>query len=148
MLYSSKNLEPSQLVVSPGNLLIVGHFNDHMDDTSSLDTVKFNKALESFNLVQHVNGPTRKMGHTLDLIITSYRAVDELTTSIETRNPILPDHSAVHCKLRLKKPSLERKEINYRKLHWVNMDSLTDDLKQSNFLTTNTLDLTSLTEQY
>ena len=119
-----------------------------MDDTSSLDTVKFNKALESFNLVQHVNGSTRKMGHTLDLIITSYRAVDELTTSIETRSPILPDHSAVQCKLRLKKPSLERKEINYRKLHWVNMDSLTDDLKQSNFLTTNTLDLTSLTEQY
>ena len=28
------------------------------------------------------------------------------------------------------------------------MDSFTDDLKQSNLLTTNTLDLTSLTEQY
>ena len=82
----------------------------------------------------------------MDLIIT--RAVDELAASIETRNPILPDQSAVHCKLRLKKPLLERKEINYRKLHWVNMDSFTDDLKQSNLLTTNTLDLTSLTEQY
>ena len=125
MLSSSKNSAPSQLVVSPGNLLIVGHFSYHMDDTSNLDTVKFNKALESFSLVQHVNGPTRKMGHTLDLIITSYRAVDELATSIETRNPILPDHSAVHCKLRLKKPPLKRKEINYRKLHRVNMDSFT-----------------------
>ena len=28
------------------------------------------------------------------------------------------------------------------------MDSFTDDIKQSNLLTTNTLDLTSLTEQY
>ena len=115
MLSSSKNSAPSQLVVSPGNLLIVGHFSYHMDDTSNLDTVKFNKALESFSLVQHVNGPPRKKGQTLDLIIT--RAADELATSIETRNPIQPDHSTVHCKLRLKKPPLERKEINYRKLH-------------------------------
>ena len=106
MLYCSKNSAPSQLVVSPRNLLIVGHFNYQMDDTSNLDTVKFNKALESFSLVQHVNGSTRKVAQTLDLIISSYRTVDELATSIETRNPILPDHSAVHCKLRLKKPPL------------------------------------------
>lgn len=100
MLYSSKNSAPSQLVVSPGNLLIVGDFNYHLDDTNNLDIVKFNKALESFSLIQHVNGPTRKKGQTLDLIITW--AVDELATSIETRC----HHSAVHCKLRLKKSPL------------------------------------------
>lgn len=61
------------------------------------------KILESFNLVQHVNGPTHKKGHTLDLIIT--RATDELVTSIDIQDPMLSDHSAVHCKLRLKKPS-------------------------------------------
>ena len=93
-------------------------------------------------MIQHVNGPTHKKGHTLDLIIT--RAADELVTNIETRDPMLSDHSAD----RLKKPPLERKEISYRKLHSVNMDSFNDDLKQSNLLTTNTLDLTSLTEQY
>ena len=58
--------------------------------TSNLDTVKFNKVLESFSLVQHVNGPTHKKGHTLDVIIT--RAADELVTSIETRDPMLSDH--------------------------------------------------------
>jgi len=54
-----------QLVVSPGNLhvLIVGDFNYHMDNVSNLGTVKFNKILESFSLVQHVNGPTHKKGH-------------------------------------------------------------------------------------
>lgn len=103
-----------QLVVYPGNLLIVGNFKYHMDDTRNLDTVKFNKVLESFSLVQHVNGPTHKKGHILDLIIT--RVVEELVTSIEIRDPMLSDHSAVHCKLRLKKPHLERKEISYRKL--------------------------------
>lgn len=134
-----------QLVVSPGNLLIVGDFNYHMDKISNLETVKFNKILESFSLVQHVNGPTHKKGHTLDLIIT--RAEDELVTSVEIRDPMLSDHSAVHCKLRLKKPPLERMEISYRKLRSVNMDSFNDDLKQSDLLTTNAFDLMDLTEK-
>ena len=69
-----------QLVVSPGNLLIVGDFNYHVDNISNLDTVKFNKILESLSLVQHVNGPTHKKGHTLELIIT--RAEDELANPV------------------------------------------------------------------
>ena len=134
-----------QLVVSPGNLLIVGDFNYHVDNISNLDTVKFNNILESFGLVQHVNGPTHKKGHTLDLIIT--RAEDELVNSTEIRDPMLSDHSAVHCKLRLQKPPLEQKEISYRKLRSVNMSSFNDDLKQSNLLSTSTLDLTGLIEK-
>ena len=60
---------------------------------------------------------------------------------------MLSDHSAVHCKLRLKKPPLEQKEISYRKLRSVNMSSFNDDLKQSNLLSTSTLDLTGLIEK-
>ena len=77
------------------------------------------------------NGPTHKKGHTLDLIIT--RAVDELGIWTEIRDPMLSDHSAVHCKLRLKKPPPERKEISCRKLHSVNMDSFSDDLSSPTF---------------
>ena len=135
-----------QLVVSPSNLLIVGDFNYHVHNISNLDTVKFNKFLESFSLVQHVNGPTHKKGHTLDLIIT--RAVDELVTSVEIRDPMLSDHSAVHYKLHLKRPPLERMETSYRKLRSVNMDSFDDNLKQSDLLTTSTFDLTGLIEKY
>ena len=91
LFYEEFGTLTEHLVVSPGNLLIVGDFNYHMDDTRSLDTVKFNKVLELFSLVQHVNGPTHKEGHTLDLIIT--RAVDELVICTETRDPMLSDHS-------------------------------------------------------
>ena len=59
-----------QLIIVPGNLLIVGDFNYHVDNTTSPETIKFNKILEMFNLQQHVNGPTHKKGHTLDLIMT------------------------------------------------------------------------------
>ena len=39
-----------QLVVTPGNLLIIGDFNYHVDDNTKLDTIKFKRILESFNL--------------------------------------------------------------------------------------------------
>ena len=43
-----------QLIIVPGNLLIVGDFNYHVDSTTNPETIKFNKILEMFNLQQHV----------------------------------------------------------------------------------------------
>ncbi len=45
-----------QLIISPGNLLTVGDFNYHVDNTTNPETIKFNKILELFNLQQHVKG--------------------------------------------------------------------------------------------
>ena len=81
----SKLMEP--LIISPGNLLIVGDFNYHMDNTTNPETIKFNKILALFNLQQHVKGPTHKKGHTLDLIMT--RISDRLVTNIEIHDPML-----------------------------------------------------------
>ena len=103
-----------QLVAVPGNLLIVGDFNYHLDASSDTDAKRFNNILESFNLHQHVNLSTHKHGHTLDLVIT--RSDDDFVTGVEIKDPLLSDHSAVHCKLRLKNPPLEQVEVEYRKL--------------------------------
>ena len=62
-----------QVIILSGNILIVGDFKFHVDNTRNSDTITFNKILESFNLQQHVNEPTHKQGHTLDLIITRCR---------------------------------------------------------------------------
>ena len=96
-----------QLAVPPGNLLIVGDFNFHVDNPRNTDPIKFNSILESFNLKRDVRGHTHKKGHTLDLSIT--RVDDDLVTmaSIEIRDFVLSDHLAVHCKLRLWKLPLE-----------------------------------------
>ena len=80
-----------QLIILPGNLLIAGDFNYHVDNSTNPDTIKFNKILESFNLQQHVNGPTHKKGHTLDLIIT--RIGDRLVTNIEIHDPMFSSSS-------------------------------------------------------
>ncbi|CAB4024715.1 Hypothetical predicted protein [Paramuricea clavata] len=110
------------LIILPGNILMAGDFNFYIDNIGDSATIK-----ESFNLQQHVNGPTHKKGHTLDLIIT--RNEDKLVTGIRIHDPVISDHLAIHCTLQLEKPPLEQAEIYYRKLNNVNMDSFNEDIK-------------------
>ena len=118
-----------QLVAISGNLLIVGDFNFHLDDSNNTDATKLHNLLESFNLKQHVATPTHSRGHTLDLIIT--RSEDDLVDGIVVGDPPLPDHFAVHCTLKLSKPRAEQHEIRYRKLRSVDMSALCKDLRDS-----------------
>ena len=114
-----------QVNILSGNILIVGDFNFHVDNARNSDTITFNKILESFNLQQHVNEPTHKQGHTLDLIIT--RNEDRLANDIKIHDPVISDHMSVHCTLQLQKPQLQQTEINYRKLNDINMSSFNQD---------------------
>ena len=84
-----------QLIPNSDNLLIVGDFNFHLDDSKNTDVIKLHNLLESFNLKQHVATPTHSRGHTLDLIIT--RSEDDLVDGIVISGPTLSDHFAVHC---------------------------------------------------
>ena len=133
-----------QLIIVPGNLLIVGDFTYHVDNTTNPETIKFNKILEMFNLQQHVNGPTHKKGHTLDLIMT--RIGDRLVTNIEIHDPMLSDHLAGSCTLQLEKPPLERVEIQYRKLRNIDMDSFNNDLRNLNLKSD--AELPAIVDQY
>ena len=93
-----------------GNILIVGDFNFHVDNTRSSDTITFNKILESFNLQQHVNEPTHKQGHTLDLIIT--RNEDRLVNDIKIHDPVIsssPWYNEEIGKEKRKRRRLERR---------------------------------------
>ena len=84
-----------QLIPNSDNLLIVGDFNFHLDDSKNTDVIKLHNLLESFNLKQHVATPTHSRGHTLDLIIT--RSEDDVVDGIVVSGPTLSDHFAVHC---------------------------------------------------
>ena len=49
-------------------------------------------------------------------------------------DPKLCDHYAIQSQLKLKKPPFERKEITYRKLGSVDIESLRTDIKSSSLL--------------
>ena len=71
----------------PEAFVISGDFNLNLDDFRDIDTKKFEDLLETFNLSQHVSGPTHLSGQTLDLIIT--RSSDDIVlASPKTTSPI------------------------------------------------------------
>ena len=72
--------------------MIVGDLNVHVDDVSDANARRLSDMLDSHNLVQHIEKPTQKRGHTLDLVIT--RA--DLAVSLQPVDPpLLSDHSFV-----------------------------------------------------
>ena len=58
--------------------------------------------LETYNLVQHVQGPTHQSGHTLDLVIT--REDDGLILSPPVNDLYISDHVTLIFRIQLSKP--------------------------------------------
>ena len=68
-------------------------------------------------------------GHTLDLIIT--RQSDQIVRSTPRVDCYFSDHAPVLCHLHSIKPSFSTRTLSYRKIKLVSVDSLNDDLANS-----------------
>ena len=84
------------------NLVILGDFNISTEKETSPDTVIFNDTMAALGLQQHVQGPTHKMGNTLDLIFSQLET--QLTVAGTTTHGFVSDHCMVSVELSLKKP--------------------------------------------
>ena len=56
------------LVLQPGPIIIGGDINIHVEQEDDDD--RFSELIESFNMIQHIVGPTHPHGGTLDLVAT------------------------------------------------------------------------------
>ena len=84
---------------SPLEFVITGDFNIHVDDPSDSNAIQFLSLLDHANLIQHVNFPTHRHSHTLDLVITS--AHSTLSPTL-TCLPVSPtDHFPIICSLNI-----------------------------------------------
>lgn len=75
---------------------MIGDFNIPGDCASGAEAKMFAELLNTFGLIQHVQGPTHSSGHTLDLVMsrsTNFIVIDPLATLA------LSDHSLVKCSL-------------------------------------------------
>ena len=81
------------MILSSELLLITGNFNIHVDDPCDPDCVRFLDLLESMGLRQHVDVPTHKSDHTLDLIIA--RRADSLLSTDCMADYLFSDHFTV-----------------------------------------------------
>ena len=136
-----------ELVSSPSEILIAGDFNFHVDTPDLAPTSSFLSLLESFDLTQHVNFPTHKLGHTLDLLIT--RCGSTFLSSFSHTLPEISDHYAIlstiivpHCP----RPSRSVKFI--RCFRNINIPSFCNDILNSNIHSSTPTNLDSYIENF
>ena len=108
------------LSLSTGKLLIVGDFNFHLDEPNDSNTVKLFTLLQSITLSQHVNEPTHKSGHILDLIIT--RSTENFISDISVHHLLDCVHFSIFGHINLEKNKPAMKEIEYRKMRAIDID--------------------------
>ena len=135
------------LIIIPGNFVVAGDFNLHVDNPTNPDGRKMCELLESMELQQHVYGPTHQAGHTLDLLIT--RTSSSTVSDVEITHGLPSDHHAICCKkIELKRPIATRKRLCYRKINMVNTEQFQSDIFESPLYRNRRSDTVSLTDQY
>ena len=96
-------------------------------------------------LQQYVKGATHRLGHTLDLVIS--RVSDNLFTDQPVIGSFISDHAAILSYLKMAKPQLSQKTINYRKLNNINMDALKREISQC-LVVSSEIDLDNIVSKY
>ena len=137
----------SDTSAQPGDLLISGDFNIHLDNTSSSYTKTFLAILDSCGLVQHVSFPTHVDGHTLDLIIS--RSSSNLVSSVCHTFPALSDHHAILATLSIShhsRPTRITKSV--RSLRSINSTLFSQDILTSTLFTAPAQNLTDYLTQF
>ena len=115
--------------ISGGEVVMLGDFNIHVDESSSAVTRSFNTCLEMCSLKQHVELETHKHGHTLDLLIT--RPGQLLISNTRLSHTVNSDHAMVICDTNLTKPPSIQKVISSRKWKAVNIEQFQSDISEN-----------------
>src|SRR6218665_393822 len=134
------------LITRNNQLLILGDFNIHLEDSVSSNSLHFSQLLAQFGLHQHISEPTCSSGGWLDLVITSD---EEQILNLHVQPPTISDHAFIKFVL----PSIHMQPIHaIRRLRgWKAFDSqafssaLRDSLLS---IPTETLDLLTLDQLY
>ena len=140
----SKFLE--ELIATPNKLILAGDFNFHVDNPTNTEARKFLDLLDSAGLQQHVDGPTHRDGHTLDLIIT--RCADNFISKLKILPELPSDHKRVLCNVDLPGPAPTRKSVTYRKLRNVDIEKFSEDIAISSLNNLEGSDLDIMIDQY
>ena len=132
-----------EMVNIRGEMIMIGDFNIHMDITDDPNTITFNDFLDSFNVHYHVNFPTHKSLHYLDLVITDTNWNIMHTVK---QGHMLSDHNFIDCSLHIEKPKPPIKIVTYRKLKNIDIKTLGEDMGEALEVANNCSDLAALVD--
>ena len=100
-----------EVVVCSEELLIIGDFNFHMEDSADRYAAQFGSLLDLFNLKQHVTVPTHRSVHILDLVMSRKDAEALKVNELVVMEQLISDHKVVCFQVNLQKPLNEQKSV-------------------------------------
>ncbi|KAF7645087.1 hypothetical protein LDENG_00210350 [Lucifuga dentata] len=113
------------LCASSPAILLLGNFNIHIDSTDCNSSTKFLKILNYFNIIQQIDFPTHRKGHTLDLVYTSGIIISNLSSTDLT----ISDHLAITLDIDLPTPlPKQKRSISFHNLKSLNPTPLSSSL--------------------
>ena len=90
----------TDIIPKDSNLILLEDFNISTENVPNPDTVIFNDTMAALGLQQHVQGPTHKMGNTLDLIFSPLET--QFTVTGTATHSFVSDHCMISIELSLK----------------------------------------------
>ena len=116
----------SCLLRSSNNVIILGDINIPWNRPDHPDTTSMQEILDMYDLHQHINIQTHKLGNTLNWLISSSPEIIQDITSKD----FLSDHSIIEWKFQISQRVTEKRQTR-RDLSKVNEESFMRDLKNN-----------------
>ena len=129
------------------DLTIFGDLNVHFNKPCQSDVKLFKTVLDEHNLDQWIEGPTHKIGNTLDVLITDK---DKRPSDISVVDNLLSDHKTIYFALDIFVKKGKRQTVETRDLRKTETLEFSSDLKKSceNFLVESDRSTQDLVEGY
>ena len=115
------------LSIMPENFVLSGDINFHLE-TNEHYAVLVKDLFETFNLVQHVDFPTHKKGHTLDLLLTRKDTLN--ISDLHADDVELSDHFMMLFKIEAEVIKHEERTIIYRNFKDIDTKSFMKEAKE------------------
>jgi hypothetical protein len=136
-------------------ILICGDINLHLDNFKAPTTTKFTELISSYGLHQLLSCATQRSGHTLDVVITSNKIINESSLNVGLFDATLfpsCDHFPIVFKIQsdlATKATDGLKPISFRNTKKINTESFRSDLSTSlSVLNDNTIPFSEMITLY
>ena len=128
----------------PHDITVCGDINFHLDNATDPSTENLLTVLESCNLKQHIQTPTHRNAHILDIVISS----DSTSFSMDTptvSDLCLSDHFWIEFKINMRKPAPQTRTVTSRKINSIDLTRFSNDIAK---LHVQSGDISGVIEQY
>ena len=126
------------LITNYTNLVLLGDFNIHIQDTESADSTAYNDMMEALGLMQHIEKPTHRLGNTLDLIYTE--SLDRVRVIHSFIGNFISDHRIIGIELKIKKQLEKHQSTMHRNYRDFNLNNFSQVFNNNKILDQPSLD--------